>query len=293
MPSQLGDAVVGGLRREKGRSKMTARSRPLVNAVAGLAAVIVLAVIVLGRPSGPGSSPGIGSPGPAGSPLSAPGIAVGDGVVAVGIPVGPLILLVALMAGLAWLGTQVKGRWRVALAGLAVLLLGLVAVVASIDALAFRSGGFAVRPTSTASPDPGQFPDSTDIVMDVGPNELFPVLVTVTNVSPLPITLEGLAERKDLEDAFNAPRFVAIGLPAVPGMLDLNPPDGFHPTTLLPGAEQDVYLLVTAGPCATKSQTVEGRYTLDTVYLAYEVLGVGKIGSVTLPSRIAIPAAAC
>ena len=49
-PAHLGDAVIERIRRERQRSRFTARSRRLLNAVAGLAAVIVLAVIVLGRP---------------------------------------------------------------------------------------------------------------------------------------------------------------------------------------------------------------------------------------------------
>jgi hypothetical protein len=108
-------------------------------------------------------------------------------------------------------------------------------------------------------------------------------------VSPLPIVLLGLAPPSD-GGVSVAPRFVAIGRLSDPGAIDLDqPPSAFHPTTLAPGGQLDVYLLASAGPCASRDDSF-ARCLLQEVDLVYEILWVRKTGSVALPTDIAIPA---
>ncbi len=279
-PPQLGDAVVERLRHERGRSRLSARSRPLVNTVAGLAAVIVLAVIVLGRPSGPGSSPAL-SP----APSILPALVSGDGVVATaGPPVLQFLLAAGLVIGLGVLAARAPRRsvgYAAVTAILAMVWIG--SMIGTSDALEQGGGSFGVEPFRER---PSGF-DHGVFVNAEGDIE-FRIVVGLANASRLPLDLIGVVPRDlGIPDPERLSRIVGLGyLPQEDCCLpsQARPFDRLH---LEPGDSVQLVVLGRAGRCATSSVEA-GAMVIDTLPLVYEQLTLLHTAAVALSEPIEV-----
>jgi hypothetical protein len=278
--ASLGEAIVERLRRDRERSRLRARSRPVVNAVAGLAAVIVLAVIVLGRPGGLGTSPGF-EPTPSGpsSPLLE-----GSGLISsVGPPVRLLALAGAALVGLAVVAARAKRR---AIGYVAVTaMLGIVwigSMIGTSNALG-QTGAFGGEPFLER---PAGF-DSGLFIRADGDDE-FRVLVGVINRSGLPLDLVGIARNAaDIPDQDRLVRIVGLGyLPDDECCLPSRAL-AFTRLHLDPGELVHLVILGRAGRCATP--TVEaGAMQIDSLPLVYEQLTVLHTAALQLDEPVSI-----
>lgn len=279
-PAHLGDAVTERLRREREQSRFTLRSRRLVNVVAGLAAAIVLAVIVLGRPFELGSNPGA-SP----APSSLPTLVAGDGVTAtVGPPLLQLLLAVGVLIGLGVLAARATRRivgYAAVTAILAMIWVG--SMIWASDALGDGGGAFGVDPHLER---PAGF-DRGNFVRAEGDVE-FRILVGVVNQSHLPLSLLGVApDTRGLPDPERLPRILGLGY--LPNEHCCLPSDArpFSRMTLDPGESVQLVVLGRAGRCA--SSTVEAGATLiESIPLVYEQLTLLHTADVVLPEPVAI-----
>jgi len=280
-PSHLGAAVVERIGLEGRRSRLTARTRPLVNTVAGLAAVVVVTVIVLGRPIGPGSSPGV-SP----APSTVPALVAGDGVVAApGAPLLQLLLAAGVVIGIGVLAARASRR----IVGYAAVtaILGIVwvgSMIGTSDALRGGSGGFGVDPFMER---PSSFSDGMFVRAD-GDVE-FRILFGVVNDSRLPLDIVGLApDQANLQDTTDTPRLLALGyLPDDDCCL----PERARPLSrmsLQPGDLVQLVVLGRAGRCATTREPSTGAMLYESINLVYEQLTILHTEAVRLTDAVSI-----
>ena len=279
-PTDLADAVIERMRRERERSRLTARSRRLVNAVAALAAAIVLSVIVLGRlfelGSGPGASP---------APSTLPTLVAGDGVTpTVGPPLLQLLLAVGVVVGLGVLAARATRRivgYAAVTAILAIIWVG--SMIWASDALGDGGGAFGLDPHLER---PAGFA-SGNFVRAEGDVE-FRILVGVVNQSHLPLNLLGVApDARGLPDPERLPRILGLGY--LPDAHCCLPSDArpFSRMTLDPGESVQLVVLGRAGRCA--SSTVEaGAALIESIPLVYEQVTLLHTAEVVLPEPIAI-----
>jgi hypothetical protein len=279
-PAHLGDAVIERMRRERERSRLTARSRRLVNAVAGLAAAIVLSVIVLGRPFELGSSPGA-SP----APSILPTLVAGDGVTAtVGPPLLHLVVAAGIVIGLGVLAARATRR----IVGYAAVtaILGMIWVGSMIwasDALGDGGGTFGVDPHLER---PAGFARG-NFVRAEGDVE-FRILVGVVNQSQLPLNLLGVApDARGLPSPERLPRIVGLGYLPYEDCCLPSHARPFSRMALGPGESVQLVVLGRAGRCA--SSTVEaGAMLIESIPLVYEQLTLLHTAEVVLPEHVAI-----
>jgi hypothetical protein len=278
-PANLGDDVVVRLRRDGDRSRWQAVGRPVLNAAAGLVAVVVLAVIVLGRPGGPGSTPAIGP-----TPSGLPSLVAGEGVTAVVNP--PLLQLALAGAALIGLGV-VAARARSRPVGYAAVtaIIGIVwigSMIGTSDALE-QGGGFGVEPFLERPPgfDSGVF------VRADGDDE-FRVVVGVTNRSRLPLDLVGVVPRAvQIPDQDRLPRIVGLGYLPDDDCCLPSRALAFTRLHLDPGELVHLVVLGRAGRCATP--TVEaGAMRIDSLPLVYEQLTMLHTDALQLDEPVSI-----
>jgi hypothetical protein len=278
-PADLGDEVVARLRRDGERSRLKALGRPVVNAAAGLAAMVVLAVIVLGRPSGPGSTPVIGP-----TPSSLTSLVAGEGVTAVVNP--PLLQLALAGAALIGLGV-VAARARRRTVGYAAVtaIIGIVwigSMIGTSDALE-QGGGFGVEPFLERPPG---FESGVFVRAD-GDDE-FRVVVGVTNRSRLPLDLVGVVPRTvQIADQDRLPRIVGLGYLPDDDCCLPSRARAFTRLHLDPAESVQLVVLGRAGRCATT--TVEsGASLIDSLPLVYEQLALLHTAAVPLEEPVSI-----
>lgn len=253
--------------------------------VAAAAVLVLVGFAIAFRPAieGPGAAP---APDPTPPYVMQPG----DGVV-MGERIPLIQGLTALVAGGALLVFAVRTthrRTRIA-ASLGILSIILVTLtIGTPDALAFTTGGYGVTPGRTPSDGrPGMY-------VAVTGNQPFTVVVTVSNVSRLPVDLLGLAAPAfasvgtDIELA-HLPRFTAIAnLP--PNSYDGEAAEPFQRVTIEPGGSVNVAILGLAGTCALPAPGPEGQsgYELETVDLIYEQLTITHTQAFRLPEPVVI-----
>ena len=278
--SELSDQIrvrlVTDRRRGLGR-----RIETLVAAVGLIAAAVVVAFI-LSRPiaTGPGASP---------APTLTPpyALAAGDGVVDAEPPVAQAaiaLMAIVALAAVALTRTRRQARIAVWLATLTAILVALS--VGRSDGLGFRNGMYGVSPGRETGPQD----DSMGVA--VTGDQPFTLVLTVTNVSRLPLTVLGL-QRPEVPEGASGPiltaRFVGLGIQP-PGTPDGAQTTRFHPVTIGPGEELDLAVLGMAGACAVPSPGPDGSggYALDTVPLVYEQLTIQHAEDFPIPLSVGI-----
>jgi len=279
-PAHLGEAVVERLERERARTGAAGRGRLVVNAAAGLAAVVVLAVVVLGRPSGPGARPGL-RPTPSGpsSPLFE-----GSGLrSSVGPPLLQLALAGAALVGLAVVAARAKRR--VVGYGAITVILGIVwigSMIGTSDALE-HTGGFGVEPFLER---PAGFESGVFVRAD-GDDE-FRLLVGITNLSRLPLDLVGVAPgAAQIPDADRLPRIVGVGYLPDDDCCLPSRAQPFARLHLDPGESIHLVILGRAGRCATATVEV-GASQIDSLPLVYEQLTLLHTAAVRLDEPVSV-----
>jgi hypothetical protein len=277
-PSHLGDAVVERLRRERGRSRLSARSRTVVNAASGLAAAVVLAVIVLGRPSAPASSPAA-SP----EPSTPPSLVAGNGVVATpGLPLLQLLLAAGVVISLGFLAARATRRivgYAAVTAILAIVWVG--SMIGTSDALEQGGGAFGVDPFLER---PAAF-DSGVFVRADGDVE-FRILIGLTNASRLPLDLIGVAPTPlFIPDIERLPRIVGLGYLPQEDCCLASHGRPFDRLRLDPGASIQLVVLARAGRCATSTVEV-GANVIDSLPIVYEQLTLQHTAAVPLAEPV-------
>lgn len=200
------------------------------------------------------------------------------------VPLAVLILL-AIIGVIVWQRPRSNSRSLV----LGALTLTGVAYVAigQIDVLD-GSGGSAYfgPPLADASAPPG-VPEGT--VVDVGPNQVFPVAITLLNTGYVPVTIQGLDVVRGTPTI--EPQYVGVRLLRDPNVVDpVNGAVAFQPTGVARDEMLTVVALIDPGPCA-RSGGSGGWYSVSEMPIAYDVLGWPRTSHVQLPLSVVIPAA--
>lgn len=279
-PAHLSDAVVERLRRDGERSRLKARGRPVLNAAAGLAAVIVLALIVLGRPSGPGAKPDVGP-----TPSSPPSLVAGDGVMAT---VNPSLLHLALggtaLIGLGVLAARATRRivgYAAVTAILAIIWVG--SMIGTSDALDQGTGAFGVEPLMER---PVGF--ASGVFVRAEGDAEFRILVGVTNLSRLPLDVVGVAPGGyQIEDADRLPRIVGVGYLPYDDCCLPSRGRAFSRLHLDPGQSVQLVVLARAGRCASATVDI-GAAQIDSLPLVYEQLTLLHTAEVQFQEPVSI-----
>ena len=269
-PAHLGDAVVERLRGDRERSRLQSRGRAALNAAAGLAAVVILAVVVLGRPAGQGSTP-IATP----APSTLPSLVPGDGVSAAANP--PLVHLAlagAALIGLGVVAARAKRRpvgYAAVTAMLGVIWIG--SMIGTSDALAEAGGAYAVEPFRDR---PSGFENGVFVKAD-GDDE-FRIVVAIANTSRLPLDLVGLApDETSVPSPDRLPRILGLGyLPDDDCCLG-SAARPFTRMRLDPGEAVQLVVLGRAGRCAT-SAVESGATLINSLPLLYDQLSSAAHG---------------
>jgi hypothetical protein len=158
----------------------------------------------------------------------------------------------------------------------------------------------------------GTFGSTGDLVSDadlfaVGPYGVLTYGFDLTNTSPLPVDLIGLAPDpvggawavgmgpSQSSVGAGSIRVTAAGLLRDPNAISLLPADTrpWEPVHLAGGERQFLVLAVRAGPCAlgrdNRGDGTRSDDVLEKIGVVYDVLGVETIATVTLPRPISIP----
>jgi hypothetical protein len=223
----------------------------------------------------------------------------GVGVVDVGFSPLPVIVVAAVVVGLAVVIWRTRRRWVRAFAGGALVLV--VAAVSTISNAswigfgptgAWATGlGFDHWGTETQS-----VAGSDQAFFHVRPGEPFTFSFTLTNHAPVPITVEGL-----VPDAPNLGfRLTGLGLQRPIAGVD---PDGwavsadvaesvpFTPIQIQPDQYRLIVVTGKAGPCAGgwEAGTNATGMSFDRITLAYSAVGAERTEQVPLPLTVEIP----
>jgi hypothetical protein len=283
-PSRLAGSVRTRLSEDQRRARSSVPRWLARGAVAlGAAGLMVAAAVVLVRPSsiGPGAVPS-----PSSAVVGPTPVAAGSGIAApAGTPTVQLALLAAAVVGLLIAGARTRRKGSAVVSTLLIVgLVGSALGFSALEPLGRRSGAFGAGPVE-------QLPSGAYAVTGGGS---FWVALTVTNVSPLALTLRGLdpgapGEIFEGETGSPGPDFVGLGL------LDQRfGPEGamaFQPVELAPGASVDVILLGSSGDCALPSLQGWNGTSVNFVSVALQVeqLTVIKTATMPLDQEILVP----
>jgi hypothetical protein len=288
-PAELRPAIVAALAAEPGQRRAIAVGR-LARAAAGattIAAALVFGILV-SRP--PAIGPGAATPPSAGAAYS---IRPGDGVVAGDLfPTAQLIAALLAFAVLFVIARTAADRRARLGAALGIALLGLMVFsVGTSDAVAFVGGGSGVVPAGEGPPDePGMY-------VSVKGDQPFVIVLTVTNTSRLPLTIEGMPGPLGSATVNGAsqPRLIGLGLLA--RCCDLALLEPFRPTTLEPGGTVDLAIGGLAGACAIPPGVTPstGEASFEQIRIVYEQLTISHTAAVALPEPVVVSSseAAC
>ncbi len=248
-------------------------------AVAAALLIVIGSLSVRPTPVGPGAS-AIPSPAAAGPLRPGEGVA-GGGFVPVAQVLAGALAFIALVR-LALRATS-RGVTIGAAVG-AVAVIWMFANLGTSDALEHETGISGVWPGTI---DGG----TGDTFLTVNGDGPFTVMFTVTNVSRLPLTLEGLLPTQvpPGHDPPIGPRLVALGRYHEPyGTEDIDP---FVPMLLSPGASVDLGVLGYAGSCALASPSSRegaGYTSIDSFLVVYNQLTVRHTQTIALSDPINI-----
>jgi hypothetical protein len=280
-PAALAMLVGSRLETDHGPQRLVAMGRWAGTAavLAALAAVLILTVVV-SRPTAvtPGSSP---LPTPA-QPYS---IQPGDGVVTEDhVPVAQEIAALVALAGLfVMVRLTTDRRVRIgAILGIALIVL-VTARIGTSDAIGFVGGVTSVEPGASGASDP------PGMHVSVTGDRPFTIIVTITNTSRLPLTIEGLpVQGTNTVNGRTQPRLVGLGAHSVCCTATAVQP--FQPTILQPDGSVDLAIGGLAGDCAVPPFTSAAqRYSsFDQVSFVYEQLTIWHTAVVTLPDAIVV-----
>lgn len=278
-PERLRRAVVGVPAMPAG-----ARGAAWLAGLPGLAAAAIIVAVGIGLLLRAGSAP----QGSGGAPQPAPPASLepGMGLATATEPVLPVLILFLVLPAvgiiLAW---RLRSRiGRLAIVSLMVALMVGYGSLAFIDVLSFRDGAIIVAPATLDSETDGK---PTHLAL-VKPGELFRVLLTVTNVSAVPVTLRGLDP--SLNDIHSpVAKFVGLGLLADPQEINPAAAVAFRPVELAPDGHVDVVVLLDAGPCATEPGQDVGSTGRDYVPFVSSALGWERTTRVEMPFTVAVP----
>lgn len=287
-PGPLPVRLVARIAAERENDAGRRRLRPWATWLAsGMATVAVAAVflIVIGSlsvrptPVGPGAS---ALP----SPAAAGPLRPGEGITSGGfVPVAQVLAGVVAFIALVRLALRATSRGvTIGAAVGAVAVVWMFANLGTSDALEHETGVSGVWP--------GTIDSSTgDTFITVNGDGPFTIMFTVTNVSRLPLTLEGLLPTQvpPGHEPPIAPRLVALGRFHEPyGTEDIDP---FVPMLLAPGASVDLGVLGYAGSCALASPSSRegaGYTSIDSFLVVYNQLTVRHTQAITLSDPINI-----
>ena len=262
------------------RLMATGRLAGRTAALAAFAAVLILAIIVA-RPVAfsPGSSP---LPAPA-QPYS---IQPGDGVVTADhVPVAQTIAALLAFAALfvvVRIATDRRVRIGAAL-GIALIALG-TASIGTSDAVRFGTGVLSVEPGGS-----GPTGDSSGVYVHVTGDRPFTIIVTITNVSRLPLTIEGIPEQgSQTVNGRTQPRLVGLGSLSL--CCTATAVQAFRPTILQPDGSIDLAIGGLAGDCAVPpdASAAQTYSSFEHVSIVYEQLTIWHTAVVSLPSAIVL-----
>jgi len=248
-------------------------------AVAAALLIVIGSLSARPAPVGPGASalPSPAAPGP---------LRPGDGVASGGfVPVAQVLAGVLAFIALVRLAQRATSRGvTIGAAVGAVAVVWLFANLGTSDALEHETGVSGVWP--------GTIDSSTgETFITVNGDGPFTIMFTVTNVSGLPLTLEGLLPTQvpPGHQPPVAPRLVALGRFHEPyGTEDIDP---FVPTLLSPGASVDLAVLGSAGSCALASPSSRegaGYTSIDSFLVVYNQLTVRHTQTIVLSDPINI-----
>lgn len=248
-------------------------------AVAGALLIVVGSLSVRPTPVGPGAS---ALPSPAVNEPLRPGEGTTSGEF---VPFAQVVVGALAFVALAWLALRATSRGvTIGAAVGAVAVIWMFLNLGTSDALEHETGVSGVWP--------GTIDSSTgDTFITVNGDGPFTIMFTVTNVSRLPLTLEGLLPTQvpPGHDPPIAPRLVALGRFHEPyGTEDIDP---FVPMLLPPGASVDLGVLGYAGSCALASpSSVEGAgfTSIDSFLVVYNQLTVRHTQTIALSDPIHI-----
>jgi hypothetical protein len=282
-PAGLATAVRARLDADRGPRRLWSIGRlaAATAGVTGLATVLVLALVVARPlPTGPGSSPLPSATGPY-------TIQPGDGVVTGEYyPIAQTIAALLAFASLFVVARTSADRRAIIGASLGMALIGLAAAsIGTSDAIAFVGGGSGVTPSGDGPPDsPGMY-------VSVTGDRPFVLILTVTNTSRLPLTIEGLPEQGLLlANGQTQPRLVGLG--RLPRCCDAGSIERFRPVTLEPGGAVDLAIGGMAGSCAIPpGGPTDGQFSsFETIPIVYEQLTIRHTAEVTLPEPVVVRA---
>lgn len=295
---------------EQGLALRLLRSVASPLAVTAILGVISLGALVLfGRPvTGPATTGGV-NPTPA---IFDPTV-VGPGLLHAPIPTLPIAAGLVVVLGLA---LARRWNWRSIVAfetfrdmGRGLVLIAMVAGpswLALHGTLAYLGGSEGAASGYGLPVHPPLGLDGPDVYYETAaPGGPIIAFFDVTNVSPLPVTFEGLVDEGFVSlitttGEEHTPSWTSLALASVPNVFpntgeQLRP---FTPTTLPPNAQVTVYLVGRAGACAfgpgfDAQASVNGGFVSMSreIKLGYSVLGLSSTTTVEMPMQLVEPAA--
>jgi hypothetical protein len=211
----------------------------------------------------------------------------GPGIVGPAIDLLPLVAVGLVAGGIIAIGVIVYARPARNTAIASLLVVGAVIAIGAV---------LVTHPAPTFGgmigvPSAADFDSSSDFVLSVGPNQPFVAVVQVTNEGTLPIKILGVINRGLNQRPQTFPNWRTVTVAGNPLQPEFDPNDAtpFEPFDLAPGAYVQMNVTGMTDGCASAEADSGLTSAIETIPLAYEVVGLHAETEIDILNKIVEP----